>query len=87
MSLDQVAKANHSRQYLNTQLAEEITKLETSKARLKDKYVSTADVALTMEELVRLQRERIQDLEDWMRDVCQARSLGEAQRLAHEALW
>lgn len=54
--------------------------------RLKAKHVSACTAATTLEELAVAQRERIDDLEGWMRDICEALSIAEVRRIAREAL-
>lgn len=83
----QTGNAIHSRQYLNTQLAEEITNLLEHGDHLKTKYSRACVAATTLEELSKAQRERIDDLEGWLRDICEAKSINEVRRIAHEALW
>lgn len=55
--------------------------------RMKAKHLHACKAATTLEELAQAQRERIEDLEGWLRDICAAKSINEAHRLAHEALW
>lgn len=84
---DNPQAANFARQYVNTRLVSEIAELAAREKRMKHKHVEACAMVMTASELVDAQRARIQDLEDWMRDICQVRTLAEAKRFAHEALW
>lgn len=55
--------------------------------RMKAKHANACSAATTLEELAQAQRERINDLEEWLRDICGAKTIHEVQRIAHEALW
>jgi hypothetical protein len=78
-----VEKATHWTQ----RLSQQAHLMEVEMDRVKAKHAAACIAATTLEELARLQRDRIQDLEDWLRDICAAKSIEEARQIAREALW
>lgn len=81
--MDITKKSDHWTQRLSQQAVLMATEFD----RLKAKHVMACTAATTLEELAAAQRERIADLEGWLRDVSAAKSLAEAHRISHEALW